>query len=44
MPGTLSIIFHRPTHLALQQNLHLLQDRDLQRENMGVTFVFMCCF
>ena len=34
-------IFDETTRRALQQYPHLRQDRDLERENMGVTFVFM---
>ena len=29
------------TRRALQQYPHLRQDRDLERENMGVTFIFL---
>ena len=44
VPGERFTIFDETTRRALQQYPHLRQDRDLERENMGVTFVFMRCF
>ena len=41
VPGERFTIFDETTRRALQQYPHLRQDRDLERENMGVTFVFM---
>ena len=41
VPAERFTIFDEPTRRALQQYPHLRQDRDLERENMGVTFVFM---
>ena len=41
VPGDRFTIFDETTRRALQQYPHLRQDRDLERENMGVTFVFM---
>ena len=41
VPGERFTIFDEATRRALQQYPHLRQDRDLEQENMGVTFVFM---
>ena len=41
VPGERFTIFDETTRRALQQYPHLRQDRDLERANMGVTFVFM---
>ena len=41
VPGERFTIFDETTRRALQQYPHLRQDRDLERENMGVTFVFI---
>ena len=41
VPGERFSIFDETTRRALQQYPHLRQDRDLERENMGVTFIFL---
>ena len=41
VPGERFTIFDETTRRALQQYPHLRQDRDLERENMGVTFIFL---
>lgn len=41
VPGERFTIFDETTRRALQKYPHLRQDRDLERENMGVTFIFL---
>ena len=41
VPGERFSIFDETTRRALQQYPHLRQDRDLERENRGVTFVIL---
>lgn len=41
VPGERFTIFDEATRRALAAYPHLRQDRDLEQENMGVTFVFM---
>lgn len=42
LPGERFSIFDETARRALQQYPHLRQDRDLDGENRGVTFVFLC--
>lgn len=41
LPGEQFSIFDETTRRALQQYPRLRQDRDLDRENRGITFVFL---